>query len=263
MLLQTKKSRIAVDSRRAVTFVEFVGCLAALGGGLVLGSLYLGVDVKAMAVGVLEQADIEVPEILSTAAREVSPKPEQVASEETETPTDEQQATEATEQTENAEPSSVATISEEPPREALSAAESQAATQAFWLVIDEAVQAETSHRSMPIGESQNWQLFDYLLHRQKGHQRVVETIELLDKHGVDQNVLAHTKQILTWHRAGAQLYERAAHLLTDAPGGKLTGPSAQSWQSAATQHRMEEKLLLKKHVALTSYVEHTLKNSNQ
>ena len=55
-------------SRQGLSFVEFVGCLAALGGGMVIGSMYLGLDVKAMAVGVLEKADISVPEVLKEAA---------------------------------------------------------------------------------------------------------------------------------------------------------------------------------------------------
>jgi hypothetical protein len=45
-------------------------------------------------------------------------------------------------------------------------------------------------------------------------------------------------------------------LLTDAPTAQLTGPFAQSWQSAATQHRMEERLLLEKRKAVESYIRH-------
>jgi len=48
-----------------VSVVEFVGCLVALGGGIVIGSMYLGVDMRAVAVGVLEKADNEVPAVIA------------------------------------------------------------------------------------------------------------------------------------------------------------------------------------------------------
>ncbi|MCH7751809.1 MAG: hypothetical protein IH898_06600, partial [Planctomycetes bacterium] len=55
-------------SRRGLSFVEFVGCLFALGGGVALGSFYLGVDVKTLFVGILEQADLVEPGFLGTGA---------------------------------------------------------------------------------------------------------------------------------------------------------------------------------------------------
>jgi len=57
------------------------------------------------------------------------------------------------------------------------------------------------------------------------------------------------------------LFDRSTQLLSDAPTGKLTGPFAQSWQSAATQHRMEEKLIFNKHAAIENYLEHASKMS--
>ncbi|MGI9455785.1 MAG: hypothetical protein ACR2NU_04445, partial [Aeoliella sp.] len=50
--------RNGLKNRRGLSFVEFVGCLIALGGGVALGSVYLGVDMKTMFIGILERADI-------------------------------------------------------------------------------------------------------------------------------------------------------------------------------------------------------------
>ena len=52
-----KKLRNA-RQQRGLSFLEFVGCLFAMCGGVVLGSMYLGIDVQQMAVGVLEQAQV-------------------------------------------------------------------------------------------------------------------------------------------------------------------------------------------------------------
>jgi len=264
---QSIVSRRALVSRRGVSFVEFVGCLVALGGGVVLGSIYLGVDVQAMAVGILEKADIEVPAILSenNPTSEKLPNVESTNIEPTEAnaaptladktlpdgPTD---ASAAQPQGEPA--SDGETTSDSPERKELTEAEQKAATHACWLALNQYVQEEAVNRSKSINDPKSWHLFDYLLHRKEGHQKVVNAIEQLDLFGVEQRLRVHTQQLLAWHQAGATLYDRAAQLLANAPAGKLSGPFAQSWQSAATQHRMEEKLILNKHAAVASYLEY-------
>ena len=252
---------------RGVSVVEFVGCLAALGGGVVLGSIYLGVDVQTLAAGVLEKADIEVPTILG----------EKVLSGETavvvkvaedNTPLAFPGDTLAEDARENtvAEDESVVlgdsdNASDDLVPIELTETEKLAATQACWFALNECFQEETSNRSKSIRKAGSWQLFDYLLHRKEGHQKAVEAIEQLDHPGVDPRLETYVRQVLTWHRSGANLFDRAAQLLTDAPAGNLTGPFAQSWQSSATQHRMEEKLILNKHAAVANYLEHTKKLS--
>jgi hypothetical protein len=69
-------------------------------------------------------------------------------------------------------------------------------------------------------------------------------------------VLSYGEKVLAWHQDGAKLYARAKDLLTDAPTAQLSGPFAQSWQSAATQHQMEERLLAEKRAAVESYLAH-------
>ncbi len=272
MQSRSKQSSQKIRVPRGVSVVEFVGCLAALGGGIVLGSIYLGVDVQTLAAGILEKADIDVPAILSTdnAASEESPVDETLTENALETVVvDETVAGHDIEQPVARLDAETVTIGEAASVVAdlkklkeLTDAEKLAATEACWLALNESVQEETANRSKSISEPGGWQLFDYLLHRQKGHQKVVDAIEQLDHHGVDPRLHAHVEQILTWHRAGAELFDRAAQLLTDAPAGKLTGPFAQSWQSAATQHRMEEKLILNKHAAVANYLEHAKKISS-
>ncbi len=276
------QSRIKQHSRkscspRGVSLVEFVGCLAALGGGVVLGSMYLGIDVQTLAAGILEKADIEIPEILSAHTEasgaeaseksSVSENPVVIPSgNAVETIADEAVATLDTE-------SSVAPLEAKPFAGSetasdsaelikLSDGEKLVATQECWLALNECIHEEVDNRSKWMNDSQSWQLFDYLLYRKEGHQKVVESIEQLDQYGIDPRLHAHVQQVLTWHRAGAELFDRAAQLLTDAPAGKLTGPFAQSWQSAATQHRMEEKLILNKHSAVANYLEHIKKISS-
>lgn len=253
--------------RSGISIVEFVGCVAALGGGVVLGSLYLGVDVKAMAVGLLEKADIDVPASLAPEDSPEAPQPaEESPTEEPETSPEgsaaSAAATTSDEQADYAETALDAQeldASTEQPQ-LLSEEEKLAATKQCWNSLRHAISEEATNRTASIVDPSNWQLFDYLLHRKKGHYKAVEAIEAIDLDGVDQRLKAHVQQVLAWQRSGGELFERAAHLLTDAPAGKLTGPFAQSWQSASTQHRMEEKLVLNKHKAIAGYLEHTQKS---
>jgi hypothetical protein len=69
-------------------------------------------------------------------------------------------------------------------------------------------------------------------------------------------VMAYAKKARAWHDDGAKLFGRAVDLLTDAPTAQLSGPFAQSWQSAATQHKMEARLLAEKHAAVKTYLSH-------
>ena len=268
MQSQTQQSSRKFSSPRGVTIVEFLGCLVALGGGVALGLVYLGVDVQTLAAGVLEKADIKVPALLSeetqvgkTAPVDEAPSENQLLS----FPGDMAPGDTGAEEI-ALEPSEVATAGVETDSETVSSGASQvaltdaeklAATHDCWVALNVCLREEAEHRSKSITKPGSWQLFDYLLHRQKGHQKVVEAIELLDHQGVDPRLETYVAQVLTWHRSGADLFDRAAQLLTDAPAGKLTGPFAQSWQSAATQHRMEEKLILNKHAAVANYLEHS------
>ena len=43
--------------------LEFVGCLVVLGGGVVLGSMALGIDVKQLAQGAIEKSQLIDPSI--------------------------------------------------------------------------------------------------------------------------------------------------------------------------------------------------------
>lgn len=297
MVTIVKRTRRSTH-RAGLSILEFLGCLAALGGGLLLGSLYLGLNVKEMAYVVLEQAHVVDPRPKSTAeittegnataAPAGSPEdasstmtPDPIASNTTTTPPAD--ATEIAPST-AAEPvnsESASTESESAPsddgptagklvesalpapmaglfaREDLITPEQrQALTLAYWESLGACMLDEEQHRVPAIDDEGNWQLFDYLTGRKDGHLKAAAAIAALDVRGVDDHVLAYSKKARAWHVDGAKLFGRAVDLLTDAPTAQLSGPFAQSWQSAATQHRMEARLLAEKQQAVRSYLDH-------
>lgn len=253
--------------RRGGAMLEFFGCAVALSGGLLLGSMYLGVDVKDVATKALEHAEIISPPEASTvdpAAVSVdlsvadggAPKPSRAIF------------------------SDSLAIPPEQRREL---------TLAYWKAVDESMKSELAGRTAanakssdlavfdyltlrnqgpvkpakPVAaaplksrRSKNGALYEYLTMRGKGHAAAAEQIAKLSVRGVDGHVTSYAEKALAWHREGADLYSRALDLLTDAPSAQLSGPFAQAWQSKATQHRMEERLLADKHQAVQSYLDH-------
>jgi hypothetical protein len=132
-----------------------------------------------------------------------------------------------------------------------------ALTLEYWDALGVCMRNEVKNRVPAIDSEGNWQLFDYLTGRKEGHLEAADAMTQLDSRGVDDHVMAYAVKARNWHREGAGLFGRALDLLTDAPSAQLSGPFAQSWQSAATQHRMEERLLAEKHEAVQSYLTNT------
>ncbi len=249
----SKTTRLAA-ARRGVTFIEFIGCIAALGGGIVLGSVYLGVDMQGVAVDLCEKADIEVPAILQ--GQTPNDEPTALAH----SLGNEHSAINSSPDTDQAGTDDFADVSQEASTQpqadpvvvpqALTDEEKRAATQAAWEKLDTAVRRESSNRAKA-GHSQ---LYDHIVHRKQGHEAVVEAIKAIDQNGIDPRLASHLDDVLAWHNTGMELFERARQLLAELPGNKLSGPFAASWQSSATQHKMEEKLILDKHAAMAGFM---------
>jgi hypothetical protein len=249
-----------------------LGCFIAVAGGVVLGSMYLGVDVQETAISLLERAEvIEKPETPGTApaANSVAPATNSVA------PSNPSnwslkrpvqtggQAAAAQPAVESTIPPAVPASPPAPPAQesltdAISFTPDQRAelTRAYWEALNERMKAEVAHRANRIAADGEWELYDYLTCRSDGHKTAAEAIDLLSLRGVDGHVTAYAKKVQAWHESGAILFARAKDLLTDAPTAQMSGPFAQSWQSAATQHQMEERLLKEKHQAVQSYLDH-------
>lgn len=232
-------------TRRGLSFVEFTGCLLALGSGVVLGSMYLGVDMKTMLVGILERADVIDPGFFGAEAQggELNSLADGTGGE-----------------VSNVSSGSVGQDSSSSKRE-LTDQGRQAATKRYWEGLTASIQAETAHHSIDSKNADRWRLFDYLSYRRQGYQKAVKGIKALDETGVDQRLIWHGQQVLAWHQTGIELYDEAIKLLSDSPGEELTGPLAKRWESSAVQHRMEEELVREKHFSLASYLNHTFKDA--
>lgn len=273
-----------INKRRGMSFFEIVGCLSAMVGGVVLGSMYLGVDVRSLALSAVRAARgaSHSSDAVAAAPQVAAQATEAGATESTATATATKVAASpvaAVEQAETA-PAAVteaplettatpapANPTADPAKPAIATPaledvieltdeQQKVLTRAYWAALDEYMKEEVVHRLAGIQDSGNLQLYDYLSCRSEGHGAAAKRIAELSVRGVDVHVTAYAEKANAWHDAGAKLFGRALDLLTDAPSAQLSGPFAQSWQSAATQHRMEEKLLREKHEAVQTYLDH-------
>ncbi|MDC0934858.1 hypothetical protein OAS39_01135 [Pirellulales bacterium] len=271
----TIEPRFSFDRRRGVSMPELFGCLVALVAGAVIGALYLGVDVRAMTLGAFEGGDAEVSQsspdgevatdgkVATTDG--VQPAPLAAGEPASAGPSE----TAAVETVANARPASNGSADNKPLRVAPSVVaeesdadlaseggEIQDITNRYWHDLTVAMQTESKERNAVKGSGEDWQLFDHLSHRRDKHKTAVAALEKLESRGVDSRVVEFSERATEWHDAGVSLYGRAVDLLTDGPAAQLSGPYAQSWQSAATQHRMEERLLLERQRAVHQYLRH-------
>ena len=234
--------------RRGLSFLEFIGCLSALAGGAVLGSIYLGVDVRETTIALLQRTQVVAPPVepAPTAAAPTAPAPTAAGA----TPLAMATAPVANPTDASAQPvAALAAIT-------LTADERKTLTRAYWEALNECVKVEAEHRQTRQPAVGGAELHEYLSRRSEGHRTAADTIDQLNLRGVDAHVAAYAESIQAWHEEGASLFAEAQDLLTDAPTAQLSGPFAQGWQSAATQHQMEERLLEEKHRAVQSYLDH-------
>jgi hypothetical protein len=238
--------------RCGASALEFVGLFTALTGGLVLGSLYLGVDVKGAARRLLNQSAACKPAVAVTPPANQTPT---VPAVQTPAATPAKPASEPAEPNPEAGPDNAS----RPDSSVLGSLEltdeqRRQLTRVYWEAVNRYMKQEVEHRTH--GTNGDLALYNLLQARSEGHDAAARAISALETNGVDSRVLAYGEKALAWHQEGAKLYARAKDLLTDAPTAQLSGPFAQSWQSAATQHQMEERLLAEKREAVRSYLGH-------
>ena len=285
--------RPRIRNERGISLLEFVGCLAAMIGGVVLGAMYLGLDLKETAIAGLRRTGLvsttssasstslaPVAPGASAAPLASDPAPAPVANAPVLTPAP-TPAPPKSDPTPAVTPIAVdpATSQPDPPGEStpeftgpasdlaskilspedlisLTDEQRHVLTRAYWEALEQGMKAEVDRRAAAVANSANFTLFEFLNGRKEGHEQAARFIGDLKTRGVDPHVVAYAVKARTWHQEGARLFARALDLLTDAPTAQLSGPFAQSWQSASTQHQMEERLLAQKHAAVLAYLDH-------
>jgi len=259
-------SRRFPASRNGLSFFEFIGCLFALTGGVVLGAMYLGIDVKGIATSVLQQTKlIETPATDAAAVNGETASDEAAGSDQLTLSAADSGETATVETTEDGatptwqEALNNAVKDHMPPE--LPIEEQVELTRGYWATVTDALEQADKAEALAASQTPKLQLYELLAQKKQLYADVVESLEPLDSTGVNARAASYTARLKKWNEDGVKLYSRAMDLLTASAQAKLSGPAAQSWQSSATQHRMEGRLLKDRRAALVSYVSHWLETA--
>ena len=233
------------NQRRGLTTLEFVACVIAVVGGMWLGAIYLGVDVRHLAHRVLDEAqllDKVPPEWQPPAPKEKSMTREQVM-------VMLRKELGALRSEIVALRTAAAAVGDP---KLLSEAEALAKekTRTYWqrlsdIALNEAAlqrDAETA-----IDEASAAKVFAI-----KGRicRFAADSVEALPTAGAHPTVVQFGEQLGAWYESTAELYERAVHIWESPATNQARSQLNRDWRAAELQHRHEARLLYERAAAV-------------
>ena len=233
--------------RAGLTALEFVGCLAAVVGGMWLGAIYLGVDVRHVAYRVLDEAELldDVPpdwrppgpnehsltreQVLAMLRKELGSLRSEIVALRT-------------------------AAAEVGDPKLLTEAESLAKqkTHDYWLRLSEIARSEAAFQrdaETTFDANNAAKVFSI-----KGRisRFAAKTVETVPSESVDPTVVQFGQQLGEWYERTAELYERAVQIWELPAAKQGRSQLNKDWRAAELQHRNEARLLNERAAAVRS-----------
>jgi len=239
--IRTSKSR-----RTGLSVLEFIGCLMALVGGIWLGAVYLGVDVRHVVYVALADSELleKVPEKWRPVepASENAPSPAELAKSvqnELVALRHEITALRTTQQTQS--PAQVDTSSTDATQDA-----NQLAKQAsldYWTRLSDVVHSQATLQLDAESAATEGNATKVAALKGRVSRFSASAIRALPTANVDPAALALGKELATWYENGAGLYDQAVQIWESPARGQGGQQVTQAWEQAQTQQRNEGRLL--------------------
>jgi hypothetical protein len=236
-------------TRHGLTILEIVGCLLAVGGGLWLGALYLGVDMPSATYRALSESQLldKMPE----SWRPELPQENAVTREQLEANLRDEFGAlrtqiaalrngEAPKATSDAAPATVAPPSTDVTKEQ---------TLGYWLRLTEISLGETALQSdaeLAFNADNAAKVFAI-----KGRicRFAAKAVEAVPTSGVDGTAIRFGRTLQQWYDRGGDLYEQATRIWETPIGPQARTQLNQEWKQAEEHHRNEARLLHQKSIA--------------
>ncbi len=235
--------------RTGLTLLEFIGCAIAIVGGLWLGALYVGLDLRHLAHATLSEAHLleAVPSDWQPAGPNDGKSQEELAA----TLNEELRTLR----------NDLATLRQDSPAttNASSPADSQETrssghgespegaseeTRAYWLRINEIAWSEaTLQQEANVAFSQEKAAKVFALKARSCHF-AAEAVQAVPTAAVAEPAAAFGRQLAAWYERGGALYDRAVQIWETPSQGRA--PLNADWSRAELQHRNESRLLNEK-----------------
>jgi hypothetical protein len=224
--------------RAGLTTLEFFGCVVAVVGGLWLGAIYLGVDMRHLAHRVLDEAqllDRMPPEWRPADPDEHTMTRDQVVSM--------LRKELGSLRTEIVALRTAAAVVGDP--ELLTEAETMAKqrTRDYWQRLSEIAQNEAvlqGDAETAFDEHNAAKVFAI-----KGRigRFAANAVEAVPRDGVDPILVQFGEQLGAWYQEAAELYERAVHIWESPATNQARNQLNRDWRAAELHHRNEARLL--------------------
>jgi hypothetical protein len=233
--------------RAGLTTLEFAGCVIAVVGGLWIGAVFLGVDMRHLAHRVLDEAELldSVPEEWRpTGANENNMTREQVVAM--------LRKELGSLRSEIVALRTAAAAVGDP--ELLSEADliAKERARAYWLRLSEIARTEAALQrdaETTLDERNAAKVFAI-----KGRitRFAAKTVEAAESEGVDPTLIQFGKQLGEWYERTSDLYERAVQIWESPTTTQARSQLNKEWRASELQHRTEARLLIERAAAVRS-----------
>lgn len=245
--------------RRALSKIEFLGCLVAVGGGLWIGSNYLGVDLNGAAYQALDETELltQIPEEWRPPNPECPngdcPDPEELRAAEllrlrSELEELRFEVTRLTRGPQSPESGEESTSLSEADRV------SRDRTLSYWQGLSQIVFEVATIQSMVQPYAGTEVHSQALAVRRRALEYGHEAAELLNTDGVDPEAIATGLRVAEWYSQGAEKLRTALELKSSQPVGGRSVTAAELWAQTETDLQKRTDLVLRKSQETSAYL---------
>ncbi len=245
MKTQTLPDRFSAESRSSRTLrnglsvLEFIGCLMALVGGVWLGAVYLGVDVRHVAYVALAESEWmdKVPEQwrpAEPATKNAPSSAELAASVQNELVALRHEVT-ALRNSRHAQSAAIETANTNEL--------AKNATLEYWTRINDIVHSQAALQLDAESAASEGNATKVAALKGRISRFSAGAIRALPTANVDPAAVTLGKELAAWYEAGAGLYDQAVQIWESPVRGQAGQQVTQEWEQAQAQHRNERQLL--------------------
>lgn len=235
-----------VSLRAGLSALEFVGCVIAVVGGMWLGAIYLGVDLRRVAHEAL--SDTELLEKMPENWRPVGQEEEHMTREQLVTTLREELSGLRSDITSlrgggnsQREQDAAATSTN---GSAAAPTESLDKTLAYWNRLSEVASGEGALQSDAATAFNDANAAKVFAIKSRISRFAAKAVEAVPQEGVDRSVVQFGQQLGVWYERAADLYDKAVHIWESTSAGSQSRVLLnKEWNRAELQHRNETRLL--------------------
>jgi hypothetical protein len=244
--------RRATAARRGLSVLEFLGCVIAVLGGIWLGALYLGIDVRYMAHTALSEAELldkVPPEWRPPGPQDSVTREQLVATLREELGSLKSEITNLRKGEISSEPEPKSQVAE-PAGPTDRPRPTKEQTLAYWARLNEialgeaALQADTESASDTVSAAKVFAI------KSRIGRFAAKSVEAIPESQVDPVAVQFGRQLALWYEHGADLYDRAVQIWESATNDLGRDQLNDDWRRAELQHKNEAQLLREKAAAV-------------